>query len=78
MNTEINITARTSDTIDDWPIAMQWVDLFSKNRHCEVDIVLYPIEQDSSRVRFSEGDVQPINDAMGFYLMGKFLGWFPG
>ena len=55
-----------------------WVSLFRDNRNLGKGIMLEEMEVDGDRVMLEEDDVDVVEEAWGFCLVGLFAGKFPG
>lgn len=56
----------------------RWVDLFTKNRACSEDTALQVFAKHHERLNLVAEDQEPIEKAMGYCLVGRFLGRSPG
>lgn len=56
----------------------RWTDLFVNNRVYEMDMTLQLIQQEGNRVHLAMENIESIEKSMGFCLVSKFLGRFPG
>lgn len=55
----------------------RWVDLFAKNRIYDAEMTLHEVRQEGKKVVLNKEDAEAIEETMGFYLVGRFLGRFP-
>jgi len=55
-----------------------WVDLFRDNRNLAKGLMLEELEVDGDRVLLEKDDVDVVEEAWGFCLVGLFAGRFPG
>jgi len=78
VNQNVDATVRGKEKAEGDVLKAPWVNLFRDNRNLGKGIKLDAFEEDGDMVLIEEEDVDVVEEAWGYCLVGQFAGRFPG